>query len=62
VFGAAEFDRNRIGSLLIEVGNHDPGALTGKKHCNILADAAGRSGDNGNFIFKSHAVLQIYRK
>jgi hypothetical protein len=38
--------------LLIKVSDHDPRALTGKQHGNVLADAAGRSGDNRNFIFK----------
>jgi hypothetical protein len=42
------------GRLQVEVGDGDLGACTGEREGDFLADAAGSTGDDGNFIVETH--------
>jgi len=57
--GAAKFGGDRLRAFLVEVGDHDFGAFACEQRRNSLADAAGRSGNDGDFVFKLRAVLQL---
>ncbi len=52
----AEFRRRRVGGLLIEVGDHDACALARKGRGDLLADAAGGAGDDGDFVLETHVT------
>ena len=54
--GVAELRRRRVGGLLIQIGDHDLCALAGEGGGDLLADAAGGAGHDGNFVLETHVM------
>jgi hypothetical protein len=56
--GAArlQFGRGGIGRLLVEVGDHDLRALLGEEERDLLADTAGRAGDESDLVLELHGI------
>ncbi len=51
---AAKLGGGGVGAFLIEVGDHHLRALAREERGDFLADAAGRTGDDGNLVLKTH--------
>ena len=51
--------RGGIGRLLIEVGDRDFRTLAGENDGDLLADAAGRAGDDGDLVLETHGVSPL---
>ncbi len=50
-----DFGGGRVSGGLVQVRDHDLGAFLGEHDGDLLADAAGRAGDVGDFVFQLHA-------
>src|SRR5262249_34191701 len=59
--GALVFElfRGRVGAVEIEIGDRDRGAILRVDLRDALADAAGRSGDEGHFAVESHGYFSL---
>ena len=57
--GRHQFGRGRVGALLIEVGDHHLRALAGVDDGDLLADAAGGAGDDGNLVLQTHVFSPL---
>ncbi len=54
---SAELGGDRVGGGLIDVGDDDLAALAHVGLGNLLADAAGGAGDDGNFVLHTHELI-----
>ena len=54
---AAEFLGHLISALLIVVGDHDLGTFADEEPGNLLADAASRTGHDGNLVLETHGTI-----
>jgi hypothetical protein len=48
-----------IGGLLVEIGDHDAGALAHEDNGDLLADAAGGTGHDGNLVLEAHVTTPL---
>ena len=62
VAGRLELVGGRLGALQVEVGDADLGALAGVLEGDLLADAAGRTGDDGDFVLEAHGPRLLFRQ
>ena len=47
----------RVGRVLVQVGDRDLGAFAREDDRDLLADAAGGAGDDGEFVLEFHVVV-----
>jgi hypothetical protein len=50
----AELYRSCVGAALVEIGDGDPGTLAHEGAGDLLADAAGGTGDDGDTVLETH--------
>src|SRR5262249_31873843 len=54
--GIAELGGGRLRGLLVEIGDDDARAFAREDPGDVLADAAGGAGHDGNFVLQAHVI------
>src|SRR5262249_44137458 len=55
--GITQFRRGRIAGLLVQIGDRDARSLAYEGFGDLLADAAGGAGHDGNFVLEPHVTI-----